>query len=239
MASDEVRPAHALGAAHAGGGRSGQVRCQVLAGLLPADPCRRGLPERGRLRGLLSDQGPVPPPQRLAGQTRIPSASCSKAAASWAWWCWRAPIRTPPTRTSTRRTPTGSRWTPRASKRRHWASPEMWVTCALGPYNFEFMTEVTREIVSMYKVDGIFSNRWAGSGMCYCEHCRKNFRAYCGMDLPVTNDRAGPGAQEVPGLAAGAAVRAVAACGTRRSARSIPARASSPTRAVARRAIWT
>ena len=29
-------------------------------------------------------------------------------------------------------------------QRRHWASPELWVTCALGPYNFEFMTEVTR-----------------------------------------------------------------------------------------------
>ena len=51
--------------------------------------------------------------------------------------------------------------------------PEMWVTCALGPYNFEFMTEVTREIVTRYQVDGIFSNRWAGSGMCYCEHCRE------------------------------------------------------------------
>ena len=29
----------------------------------------------------------------------------------------------------------------------------------------------------MYKVDGIFSNRWAGSGMCYCEHCRQNFKS--------------------------------------------------------------
>src|SRR5471030_3052361 len=28
--------------------------------------------------------------------------------------------------------------------RRHWASPEMWVTCGLGPYNFEFMTEVKK-----------------------------------------------------------------------------------------------
>ena len=27
--------------------------------------------------------------------------------------------------------------------RRHWATPDLWVTCALGPYNFEFMTEVT------------------------------------------------------------------------------------------------
>jgi hypothetical protein len=73
-------------------------------------------------------------------------------------------------------------------KRRHWASPELWVTCALGPYNFEFMTEVTREIVARYQVDGVFSNRWAGSGMCYCEHCQKNFRDFAGLDLPRTTN---------------------------------------------------
>ncbi|HUB34455.1 MAG TPA: beta-galactosidase trimerization domain-containing protein [Bryobacteraceae bacterium] len=71
-------------------------------------------------------------------------------------------------------------------KRKHWADPELWVTCALGPYNFEFMTGVTREIMTLYKVDGIFSNRWAGSGMCYCEHCRENFRKFSGLDLPRT-----------------------------------------------------
>jgi hypothetical protein len=76
--------------------------------------------------------------------------------------------------------------------RRHWASPHRWVTCALGPYNFEFMTEVTREIVSLYKVDGIFSNRWAGSGMCYCEHCRRNFRSATGHDLPRTTNPQDP-----------------------------------------------
>ena len=77
--------------------------------------------------------------------------------------------------------------------RRHWASPELWVTCALGPYNFDFMARVTREIVDQYKVDGVFSNRWAGSGidktgggikMCYCEHCRKNFKDFSGLELP-------------------------------------------------------
>jgi hypothetical protein len=77
-------------------------------------------------------------------------------------------------------------------KRRHWASPDLWVTCALGPYNFDFMTQVTREIVSLYHVDGIFSNRWAGSGMCYCEHCTSSFRAACQMDLPRTNDPRDP-----------------------------------------------
>ncbi len=68
--------------------------------------------------------------------------------------------------------------------RRHWASPEMWVTCALGPYNFDFMTQVNREIMSCYRVDAIFINRWDGSGMCFCEHCRRNFREASGQELP-------------------------------------------------------
>jgi hypothetical protein len=72
--------------------------------------------------------------------------------------------------------------------RRHWAQPELWVTCALGPYNFEFMTDVHREIVQRYQVDGIFSNRWAGSGMCYCRHCQANFAAAAGHALPRTRD---------------------------------------------------
>ena len=56
--------------------------------------------------------------------------------------------------------------------RRHWANPDLWVTCALGPYNFEFMDRVHREIVAKYKVDGIFANRWAPQGGdCYCVHC--------------------------------------------------------------------
>src|SRR5882757_2998052 len=77
-------------------------------------------------------------------------------------------------------------------KRPHGAMPEWWLSCALGPYNFEFMTDVTKEIVTQYKVDGIFSNRWAGSGMCYCEHCKTNFRAATGLDLPRTNNPQDP-----------------------------------------------
>jgi len=82
--------------------------------------------------------------------------------------------------------------TVKGEKRRHWANKELWVTCALGPYNFEFMTRVHEEIMEMYQPDGIFSNRWAGSGICYCEHCRKNFRDYSGSDLPENNDRFNP-----------------------------------------------
>jgi hypothetical protein len=76
--------------------------------------------------------------------------------------------------------------------RRHWANPELYVTCALGPYNFEFMTEVTKEIVQLYKVDGVFSNRWAGHGQCWCEHCRKNFKDFSGLDLPTSDDPGDP-----------------------------------------------
>jgi hypothetical protein len=76
--------------------------------------------------------------------------------------------------------------------RRHWADPELWVTCALGPYNFEFMTAVHREIVSLYKVDGIFSNRWSGHGACYCRHCVENFRKASGLELPRTSNPRDP-----------------------------------------------
>ena len=77
-------------------------------------------------------------------------------------------------------------------RRRHWASPEMWVTCGLGPYNFDFMTEVKREIATRYRVDGIFINRWDGSGQCHCEGCRKNFREASGHELPRTNNSQDP-----------------------------------------------
>jgi hypothetical protein len=77
--------------------------------------------------------------------------------------------------------------------RRHWANPDLWVTCALGPYNFDFMDQVHREIVSKYRVDGIFANRWAPQGGdCYCTHCQQNFKAAAGRDLPRTGDRRDP-----------------------------------------------
>jgi len=72
------------------------------------------------------------------------------------------------------------------NKVRHPSDPRYWETCALGPYNIEFMTSVHEEIMRMYKPDGIFTNRWAGSGMCYCEHCLQNFRDATGLDLPRT-----------------------------------------------------
>ena len=81
-------------------------------------------------------------------------------------------------------------------KRRHWANKDLWVTCALGPYNFDFMTQVHKEIMENYQPDGIFSNRWAGHGICYCEHCIKNFMEYSGLELPKISDRSDPSYQK-------------------------------------------
>jgi hypothetical protein len=66
---------------------------------------------------------------------------------------------------------------------RHWANADLWVTCALGPYNFDFMDRVHREIVATYQVDGIFVNRWGPQSECYCIHCRRNFADATGLDL--------------------------------------------------------
>jgi len=76
--------------------------------------------------------------------------------------------------------------------RRHWANPDLWVTCALGPYNFEFMTKVNHEIMERFKPDAIFSNRWNGSGTCYCQHCVENFKKFSGLEIPKGNDRFDP-----------------------------------------------
>ena len=77
-------------------------------------------------------------------------------------------------------------------KRRHWANPNLWVTCALGPYNLEFMTQVNGEIMEKFQPEGIFSNRWAGHDICYCEHCVKNFAAVSGLELPRKVDKLDP-----------------------------------------------
>ena len=72
---------------------------------------------------------------RRAGR-RLPQARHGRASP--------APIRTRPTTTCRRAHPDWIAVDADGKPRRHWASPEMWVTCGLGPYNFEFMTEVKR-----------------------------------------------------------------------------------------------
>ena len=76
--------------------------------------------------------------------------------------------------------------------RRHWAAADMWVTCQNSGFMFDFMPAVLKEITDRYRPEGFFGNRWAGSGMCYCQTCRTKFRAATGMELPTTNDPQNP-----------------------------------------------
>lgn len=78
------------------------------------------------------------------------------------------------------------------NKRRHWSNPELWVTCCLGSHNLEFMTDIHKEIMERYDIDGIFSNRWAGSGTCFCDNCRRDFKAYSGMEIPSSSNPRDP-----------------------------------------------
>ena len=184
----------------------GKFDLAVLAGLLPAHPLGRRLPERRRLRGLLSRRRFRFTIAAGGWATAMCLANSSPAAANWAWWSSCAPIRTRPTMT---RRPAHPDWIAvdaEGRPRRHWASPEMWVTCGLGPYNFEFMTEVKKEIMSRYRVDAIFINRWDGSGMCYCEHCRREFPGGDGSRTAAHERPAGPGASRLHPLAAATAV---------------------------------
>jgi len=76
--------------------------------------------------------------------------------------------------------------------RRHWAFPEVWVTCAYGDYNAKFMPQVVEEITRRYDIDAIFANRWQGHGVCYCASCASRFRESSGLALPRTTDASDP-----------------------------------------------
>jgi hypothetical protein len=76
--------------------------------------------------------------------------------------------------------------------RRHWAYPDVWVTCAYGDYNNVFMPNVVKEIVREYDIDAVFANRWQGHGVCYCASCTERFRASTGHDLPRVADANDP-----------------------------------------------
>jgi len=74
----------------------------------------------------------------------------------------------------------------------HWAMPELFLTCTLGPYNEIFMTDVMKEIETLYRVDGFNHNRWAPQRMCYCEWCRTAFRKHSGAELPAKDNPGDP-----------------------------------------------
>jgi Hypothetical glycosyl hydrolase 6/Beta-galactosidase trimerisation domain len=76
-------------------------------------------------------------------------------------------------------------------KARHMVMSDRWLTCALGPYNFEFMPKVLREIVTRYGIDAFFANRWSGHIVCYCDSCKAEFKSAVGLDAPLNSQQCG------------------------------------------------
>jgi hypothetical protein len=119
-------------------------------------------------------------------------------------------------------------------KRRHWANPELWVTCALGPMNFEFMTQVNNEIVhtasmEFLVIDGLVAVSAFASTV-----------KQISRPPPVTNCRVPPIRKIRPDALTFCGARNACSiyggCGIRRFARSMQTRDSFRTREAARSA---
>jgi hypothetical protein len=68
---------------------------------------------------------------------------------------------------------------------------DLFITCVNGPYYDEHIPAILREITERYHPEGFTDNSWSGLGrgtFCYCENCRKSFRARSGKDIPLAKD---------------------------------------------------
>jgi hypothetical protein len=65
--------------------------------------------------------------------------------------------------------------------------PHGGMLCLLGPYG-DFFIEVLAEILTKFPdVDAFSFDGLHYGGVCYCEHCRKNYRAETGSEIPNTD----------------------------------------------------
>ncbi|HZG86700.1 alpha-amylase family protein [Paenibacillus sp.] len=69
-----------------------------------------------------------------------------------------------------------------------------YIACPLSGYQNEYLSEILREIVTRYDVDGIkfgggsygFSSY--GNGICYCARCQEAYKEYSGNEVPANDD---------------------------------------------------
>ena len=68
---------------------------------------------------------------------------------------------------------------------------DLFVTCVNGPYYEEHIPAILREIIERYHPEGFTDNSWSGLGRgspCFCENCRRRFRARTGQEIPREKD---------------------------------------------------
>ena len=82
-------------------------------------------------------------------------------------------------------------WICRDIEGRPYRQADKYVTCINSPYYGEYLPQVMEEIISRSRPDGFTDNSWTGitrGNICYCEHCRTRFEAWCGAALPRRPD---------------------------------------------------
>lgn len=80
-----------------------------------------------------------------------------------------------------RRIPTNTATIPQVDLKKH---PYGGMLCPLGPYG-DFFIAVLAEMLTKYPDIAAFSfDGLHHGGVCYCEHCRKNYRADAGAEIP-------------------------------------------------------
>ncbi|GHT27882.1 hypothetical protein AGMMS49574_01120 [Bacteroidia bacterium] len=76
-------------------------------------------------------------------------------------------------------------------KGKPYRAEDLYITCINSPYYREYLPSILTEISDLYKPEGFTDNSWSGLGrnsICYCENCRKSFRARTGKELPKTKN---------------------------------------------------
>jgi len=78
-------------------------------------------------------------------------------------------------------------WFARTADGNPYRAADQYITCVNSAYYDEYLPDVLREIIQRSKPEGFTDNSWAGMGrgsICYCDNCRRKFRAQHGQAIP-------------------------------------------------------
>jgi hypothetical protein len=82
-------------------------------------------------------------------------------------------------------------WFARDARGEPFHGGDLYTVCVNGPWVYECVPAILREIAERYRPDGFTDNSWSGLGqgqVCHCDHCRAAFRRASSMDLPARVD---------------------------------------------------